>query len=102
MASACVQRLHNSSTAAAQHQPGCLSRPQSADDTGCALKGGLPCGDLQVKRWARQYHLSFQGDAQPLREVLALIDWLQDHIPANDDASASRLSHGDFRCDQIT
>lgn len=53
---------------------------------------------MQVKRWARQYHLSVQAGAAPLREVMALIDWLQGHIPANDDdASASRLSHGDFR-----
>ncbi len=54
---------------------------------------------LQVKRWARQYQLSVQAGAQPLREVLALIDWLRGHIPpGDDDASASRLSHGDFRC----
>ena len=39
------------------------------------------------------------GGAQPLGEMLALIDWLQDHIPPGDeDPAASRLSHGDFRC----
>jgi hypothetical protein len=54
---------------------------------------------VQVKRWARQYHLSVRAGAQPLREMLALIDWLQDHIPpGDDDPAASRLSHGDFRC----
>jgi hypothetical protein len=54
---------------------------------------------VQVKRWARQYHLSVQAGAQPLGEMLALIDWLQDHIPPKDeDPAASRLSHGDFRC----
>jgi hypothetical protein len=54
---------------------------------------------VQVKRWARQYRLSVQAGAQPLGEMLALIDWLQDHIPPGDeDPAASRLSHGDFRC----
>jgi aminoglycoside phosphotransferase (APT) family kinase protein len=59
------------------------------------------CADpvVQVKRWARQYHLSVQAGAQPLGEMLALVDWLQDHIPPGDeDPAASRLSHGDFRC----
>lgn len=53
---------------------------------------------VQVKRWARQYHLSVRAGAQPLGQMLALIDWLQDHIPpGDDDPAASRLSHGDFR-----
>ena len=55
---------------------------------------------VQVKRWARQYHLSVRAGAQPLGQMLALIDWLQDHVPPGDeDPAASRLSHGDFRCE---
>ncbi len=32
--------------------------------------------------------------------MMALIAWLQSHIPAEDsDPSVTRISHGDFRCD---
>ena len=31
--------------------------------------------------------------------MMALIAWLQSHIPAEDsDPSVTRISHGDFRC----
>ena len=51
----------------------------------------------QVWRWAQQYKSQLLG--QPMAEMMALIAWLQSHIPAEDsDPSVTRISHGDFRC----
>lgn len=51
----------------------------------------------QVWRWAQQYRSQLTGPPLPL--MSALISWLEAHIPAEDtDPSATRISHGDFRC----
>ena len=51
----------------------------------------------QVRRWAQQYKSQLLGE--PMPEMMALIAWLQSHIPAEDsDPSVTRISHGDFRC----
>ena len=51
---------------------------------------------FQVWRWAQQYKSQLLG--APMPEMMALIGWLQSHIPAEDsDPSVTRISHGDFR-----
>ena len=50
----------------------------------------------QVWRWAQQYKSQLLGE--PMPEMVALIGWLQSHIPAEDsDPSVTRISHGDYR-----
>ncbi|KAK9918804.1 hypothetical protein WJX75_007054 [Coccomyxa subellipsoidea] len=54
----------------------------------------------QVWRWAQQYRSQLTGP--PLPQMTALIAWLEAHIPAEDgDPSATRISHGDFRLDNL-
>jgi hypothetical protein len=51
-----------------------------------------------VWRWAQQYRASVSPGESPLPEMAALAEWLEAHIPATDtDASAARISHGDYR-----
>mgnify|MGYP003625841433 CR=1 FL=1 len=54
---------------------------------------GRPQGYVarQVKRWSAQYQAS-QTDQLPAMDNL--IDWLQEHIPAEDSAA---IAHGDYR-----
>lgn len=58
----------------------------------------------QVERWAKQY-LASTGEGKPDRSprMLELIDWLKQHIPAEDSKIRSKtgLVHGDFRIDNI-
>ena len=55
---------------------------------------------LQVWRWAQQYKSQLLGE--PMPEMMALIGWLQSHLPAEDaDPTVTRISHGDFRCAAI-
>ncbi|EIE24888.1 acyl-CoA dehydrogenase NM domain-like protein [Coccomyxa subellipsoidea C-169] len=54
----------------------------------------------QVWRWAQQYRSQLTGP--PLPQMAALISWLEAHIPPEDgDPSATRISHGDFRLDNL-
>ncbi|KAL4449032.1 hypothetical protein ABPG77_007749 [Micractinium sp. CCAP 211/92] len=55
----------------------------------------------QVWRWGQQYRQSVvQGE--PMPEMLQLHAWLAAHIPAGDaDPSGTRISHGDFRLDNL-
>lgn len=58
---------------------------------------------LQVERWAKQY-LASTGEGKSLRnpKMLELIDWLRQHIPAEDTSSTTAgLVHGDFRIDNV-
>lgn len=58
---------------------------------------------LQVERWARQY-LASTGEGKSGRnpQMLELIDWLRQHIPAEDTSiTTGGLVHGDFRIDNI-
>ncbi|DBA75358.1 TPA: hypothetical protein ACH3X1_010626 [Trebouxia sp. C0004] len=58
---------------------------------------GRPAGYCarQVWRWSQQYQAQLTGQALP--EVMELIDWLKNHIPADDnDPSVGRISHGDY------
>lgn len=53
---------------------------------------------LQVWRWSQQYQAQLTGQALP--EMMQLIGWLKDHIPADDnDPTVTRISHGDYRYD---
>eukprot|EP00878_Enallax_costatus_P014298 GHUV01014956.1.p1 GENE.GHUV01014956.1~~GHUV01014956.1.p1 ORF type:complete len:284 (+),score=69.62 GHUV01014956.1:209-1060(+) len=53
----------------------------------------------QVSRWSKQYIASM---AEPSPAVLYLIDWLQQHVPAEDAAPpAPALVHGDYRLDNL-
>ncbi|KAH9305548.1 hypothetical protein KI387_009952, partial [Taxus chinensis] len=58
----------------------------------------------QVARWGRQY-LDSTGEGKPDRNpnMLRLIDWLRQHIPAEDFRKESKtgLVHGDFRIDNL-
>ncbi|CAL8464134.1 g3669 [Coccomyxa elongata] len=54
----------------------------------------------QVWRWAQQYRSQLTGP--PLPQMTALISWLEAHIPAEDtDPSVTRISHGDYRLDNL-
>jgi aminoglycoside phosphotransferase (APT) family kinase protein len=49
----------------------------------------------QLQRWALQYMASVEA---PSERVLALVGWLQAHIPAADsDPSLTTICHGDYR-----
>jgi alkylation response protein AidB-like acyl-CoA dehydrogenase/aminoglycoside phosphotransferase (APT) family kinase protein len=50
----------------------------------------------QLERWARQYHASVTTPEAP---VVALIQWLRAHVPAEEPSG--RLVHGDFRLDNL-
>lgn len=55
------------------------------------------CGPAQVWRWSQQYRSQVLGE--PLPEMSALAAWLGAHVPDQDaDPSATRISHGDYRC----
>lgn len=62
------------------------------------------CCKRQVERWAKQY-LASTGEGKPGRSprMLELIDWLKQHIPAEDSKIRSKtgLVHGDFRIDNL-
>ncbi|KAL0045391.1 hypothetical protein WJX82_005473 [Trebouxia sp. C0006] len=63
---------------------------------------GRPAGYCarQVWRWSQQYQAQLTGQALP--EMMELIDWLKNHIPADDsDPSVGRISHGDYRIDNL-
>ncbi|KAK9844638.1 hypothetical protein WJX74_005074 [Apatococcus lobatus] len=54
----------------------------------------------QVWRWKQQYMA--QLDAEPLQEMQQLIQWLETHVPAADsNPSETRISHGDYRLDNV-
>ncbi|GAB4815191.1 hypothetical protein N2152v2_002237 [Parachlorella kessleri] len=54
----------------------------------------------QVWRWGQQYLKSVQGE--PMTEMVRLMQWLENHIPAGDDnPSVTRISHGDFSLDKL-
>jgi acyl-CoA dehydrogenase len=58
----------------------------------------------QVERWAAQYHLSTgKGKPDPDPDMLELIQWLRENIPAEDASAGSRtgIVHGDFRLDNL-
>ena len=77
---------------------GCRGTVQR-DHIVCRLSGDS-FGILQVWRWAQQYKSQLLGE--PMPEMMALIGWLQSHIPAEDaDPTVTRISHGDFRCAAI-
>ncbi|KAL3143656.1 hypothetical protein ABBQ38_002451 [Trebouxia sp. C0009 RCD-2024] len=63
---------------------------------------GRPSGYCarQVWRWSQQYQAQLTGQA--LLEMMQLIDWLKTHIPPDDsDPSSARISHGDYRIDNL-
>jgi len=49
----------------------------------------------QISRWASQYRASVE---EPCTVMDELIEWLTDHIPANDETA---IVHGDFRIDNL-
>lgn len=51
----------------------------------------------QIGRWAKQYFDDADAGRYPYMD--RLIDWLNAHIPVDDDAST--ITHGDFRIDNI-
>lgn len=56
----------------------------------------------QVRRWARQYAASVAPGEAAISEMVALGGKLVGRIPAGDgDAEATRVSHGDFRLDNL-
>ncbi|XP_058212503.1 probable acyl-CoA dehydrogenase IBR3 isoform X1 [Rhododendron vialii] len=57
----------------------------------------------QVERWARQYIASTgEGKSDRNLKMLALADWLRQHIPVEDSlGETSGLVHGDFRVDNL-
>ncbi|KAF2289147.1 hypothetical protein GH714_029112 [Hevea brasiliensis] len=57
----------------------------------------------QVDRWTKQYIASTGEDKSPRNpKMLALSDWLLQHIPPEDSSGASAgLVHGDFRIDNV-
>ncbi|KAE9455173.1 hypothetical protein C3L33_12911, partial [Rhododendron williamsianum] len=57
----------------------------------------------QVERWARQYIASTgEGKSDRNPKMLALADWLRQHIPVEDSlGETSGLVHGDFRVDNL-
>ncbi|QQV77379.1 phosphotransferase family protein [Sphingomonas aliaeris] len=50
----------------------------------------------QIARWSRQY--LDDADAGRDADMDALLDWLSDHVPAEEETS---IVHGDFRCDNM-
>ena len=60
---------------------------------------GRPTGfvERQVARWSKQYIAD--TDAGRLPQLDAVVDWLQQHLPA--DPGDARVVHGDFRCDNM-
>jgi len=52
--------------------------------------------ERQVSRWTGQYRAS---ETETIAEMDRVIDWLQDHTPADDGRVA--LVHGDFRLDNM-
>ena len=65
-------------------------------NTGHAETTLIQAACMQVWRWSQQYQAQLTGQALP--EMTELIDWLKNHIPADDsDASVGRISHGDYR-----
>lgn len=56
----------------------------------------------QVNRWSAQYLKSVAPGEQPMPEMLQVMDSLKSRIPASDaDASLTRVSHGDYRMDNL-
>ena len=53
--------------------------------------------ERQVARWSRQYTTDTDGGR--VEEMDRLVDWLARHLPP--DSGASRVTHGDFRCDNM-
>ena len=49
----------------------------------------------QISRWTKQYRAS---ETETIRAMDNLIDWLPQHIPADDE---TRIVHGDFRIDNV-
>lgn len=58
----------------------------------------------QIERWTKQY-LASTGEGKPDRnpKMMKLIDWLRQHIPAEDSRKGAKtgLVHGDFRIDNL-
>lgn len=56
-----------------------------------------------MERWARQYIASTgEGKSDRNPKMLALADWLRQHIPVEDSlGETSGLVHGDFRVDNL-
>lgn len=52
--------------------------------------------ERQLQRWTKQYRAS---EIQPIPEMDALIEWLQEHLPEDDGKIA--LVHGDYRLDNM-
>lgn len=98
LAPRCRQQVYASfaSTLAALH---------SVDPAKVGLQGhGPPSGycQRQVRRWSQQYKSSVVHTGGPQREVLALSDWLSDNIPQEGGSCSNvRLSHGDYRLDNL-
>ncbi|KAI7835657.1 hypothetical protein COHA_010449 [Chlorella ohadii] len=71
-------------------------------DVGLASYGKLSgYNKRQVWRWGQQYRASVIQGA-PMPEMLQLHAWLEDNIPPTDpDASVTRISHGDYRLDNL-
>jgi len=51
----------------------------------------------QIDRWSRQYVAS---ETEPIADMHRLIEWLPQHVPADDGARVS-IVHGDFRLDNL-
>lgn len=70
---------------------------------------GAPSGYCarQLRRWEAQYAASVDG--RPLPEMMHLLAWLKDHVPAADrhggggggPSSSTCLVHGDYRLDNL-
>jgi aminoglycoside phosphotransferase (APT) family kinase protein len=53
--------------------------------------------ERQIARWGKQYETDVEaGRVDAMDRVIA---WLRDHMP--DDPGDSRVTHGDFRCDNM-
>nr|AWK67838.1 ACD [Dunaliella tertiolecta] len=53
----------------------------------------------RLKRWTQQYNASV---AEPMPEVLRLVEWLKDHVPPEDlNPERPSICHGDFRLDNL-
>lgn len=87
-----VQILTNKLVLRLRHGSG--SQHITGNQLGSMCQTKLGCS--QVWRWAQQY--KSQLLREPMPEMMALIGWLQRHIPAEDsDPNVTRVSHGDFR-----
>eukprot|EP00878_Enallax_costatus_P042337 GHUV01049633.1.p1 GENE.GHUV01049633.1~~GHUV01049633.1.p1 ORF type:complete len:126 (-),score=21.56 GHUV01049633.1:138-515(-) len=76
----------------------CSTVPLTCTPNSTECHAGMHCS-RQVSRWSKQYVASMP---QPCPAVLRLIDWLQQHVPAEDAAPpAPALVHGDYRLDNL-